>query len=190
MADQNKGANAKKSMDREDVEPVVEERADGADPDYEEPTQEEWRKALEDTIKQRDEYLDLAQRKLAEFANYKKRNETIRADAYDDGVRDVLTAMLPFVDNLERAIAAAKAHGEQGALLEGIEMTQKLLLEATSKLGLEEVEALGQKFDPELHNAVMRAEEGEPGVILEVFQKGYRARGRMLRYPMVKVAGE
>lgn len=75
-------------------------------------------------------------------------------------------------------------------MLDGVKMTLKLLMEAAGKLGLEEVPALGEKFDPELHNAVMRAEEGEPGTVLEVFEKGYRARGRIIRYAMVKVAVE
>lgn len=173
-----------------DLQPEAIETPEGTGQEWEEPTQEQWREALEQAVKQRDEYLNLAQRTQAEFQNFRKRNETARADGYDDGVRDALTAMLPFIDNLERAIDAAKSHNEGGALLEGVEMTQKLMLEAASKLGLEEVPAEGQRFNPELHNAVMRADEGEPGMILEVLQKGYRARGRVLRYPMVKVAAE
>ena len=157
---------------------------------FEEPAQEEWRAALETAVKQRDEYLNMAQRSAAEFANYKKRTEATRIEALDDGVRDAVAALLPTVDNVERAVKAAKDAGEGGALLEGIEMTQKILMDAMAKLGLEEVEAEGQVFDPELHNAVMRAAEGEPGMILEVFQKGYKVRGKIIRYPMVKVSAE
>ncbi|MDL2206783.1 nucleotide exchange factor GrpE [Eubacteriales bacterium OttesenSCG-928-N13] len=160
------------------------------DDDMEEPSQQEWREALEQTVKQRDEYLNMAQRGQAEFANYRKRNEAARAEAFDDGIREALTGMLPFIDNLDRAIEAAQESGEQGALLEGIEMTRKQMQEATAKLGLEEVPALGEVFDPELHNAVMRSSEGEPGTILEVFQKGYSAKGKIIRYPMVRVAAE
>ncbi len=157
---------------------------------WEEPTQAQWREALETAVKQREEYLGLAQRGAAEFANYKKRTESTRIEAIDDGVRDALTQLLPTIDNFERAIRAAKEHGETGPLLEGVEMTQKIMLEACQKLGLEEVPAEGRMFDPELHNAVMRADEGEPGMILEVFQKGYQVRGKIIRYPMVKVAAE
>lgn len=131
----------------------------------------------------------MAQRAQADFQNFKRRNQQVRADAYDDGVREALTALLPTIDNLERAVQAAQQQGE-GGLLDGVKMTLKLLMEAAGKLGLEEVPALGEKFDPELHNAVMRAEEGEPGTVLEVFEKGYRARGRIIRYAMVKVAVE
>ena len=108
----------------------------------------------------------MAQRAQADFQNFKRRNQQVRADAYDDGVREALTALLPTIDNLERAVQAAQQQGE-GGLLDGVKMTLKLLMEAAGKLGLEEVPALGEKFDPELHNAVMRAEEGEPGTVLE-----------------------
>lgn len=152
-------------------------------------TEDEWRAALEQAVKDRDTYLAMAQRAQADFQNFKRRNQQVRADAYDDGVREALTALLPTIDNLERAVQAAQQQGE-GGLLDGVKMTLKLLMEAAGKLGLEEVPALGEKFDPELHNAVMRAEEGEPGTVLEVFEKGYRARGRIIRYAMVKVAVE
>ncbi len=157
---------------------------------WEEPTQAQWREALETAVNQREEYLTLAQRGAAEFANYKKRTEAARTESFDDGVREAVQALLPTIDNFERAIQAAKDHAETGPLLEGVEMTQRILLEACQKLGLEEVPAEGQMFDPELHNAVMRADEGEPGMILEVFQKGYKVRGKIVRYPMVKVAAE
>ena len=152
-------------------------------------TEDEWRAALEQAVKDRDAYRAMAQRAQADFQNFKRRNKQVRADAYDDGVREALTALLPTIDNLERAVQAAQQQGE-GGLLDGVKMTLKLLMEAAGKLGLEEVPALGEKFDPELHNAVMRAEEGEPGTVLEVFEKGYRARGRIIRYAMVKVAVE
>lgn len=150
-------------------------------------TQEEWKQALSEVVKQRDEYLLMAQRAKAEFQNFKKRNETARSDGYREGICEALTAVLTSIDNLERAIEAAP---EPSPLKEGVEMTLKALLDETKKLGLEEVPALGELFDPELHNAVMRVSEGEPGTILEVFQKGYRAKDKILRYPMVKVAAE
>ena len=151
---------------------------------------EDYRNALEIAIKQRDEYLTMAQRGAAEFANYKKRNESARAEATDEGIREAASALLPTIDNLDRAIEAAKGADEHSALLEGVEMTRRILFESLGKLGLEEVPAEGEVFDPEMHNAIMRADEGEPGMILEVFQRGYRIRGKIIRYPMVKVAAE
>ena len=98
--------------------------------------------------------------------------------------------MLPTIDNLERALAAAEEQGESGAFIEGVKMTLRSMTEALGKLGLEEIPALGEMFDPDVHNAVMRAEEGEPGTVLEVYQKGYRVKNRVIRYAMVKVAAE
>ena len=166
------------------------EEAQGEAPKFESATEDEWRSALETAVRQRDEYLNLAQRTQADFANFRRRNQQIRADAYDDGLREALTALLPVIDNLQRALDAAREAGDESPLAQGVSMIEKQLLEETSKLGMEEIPALGEKFDPELHNAVMRSEEGEPGTILEVFQKGYRVKGRIIRHPMVKVAVE
>lgn len=148
------------------------------------------RDALSKAEAQRDEYLRIAQRTQADFMNYKRLNVSAKADAYDDGVRDALCALLPTVDNLERALEAAKKAGEAGALTEGVEMTLRQLSSALTKLGLNEIPALGEAFDPECHNAVVCCPGGEPGTIQEVFQKGYRARGRNIRCAMVKVAAE
>ena len=146
------------------------------------------RAALGDAEKKRDEYLALAQRSQADYQNFKRRNSAVRTEAYDDGVRETLTAMLPVLDNLERAIAAAES--DTDPLVSCVQMTLRQMLDAMGKLGLEEVPALGEKFDPDLHNAVMRVQEGEPGTVLEVFQKGYRVKDRMIRYAMVKIAAE
>ena len=146
--------------------------------------------ALEAAEKKRDEYLAMAQRAQADYQNFKRRNSATRTEAYDDGVRETIAAMLPVIDNLERAIAAAES--EDSALVSGVQMTLRQMMEALTRMGLEEVPALGEKFDPDIHNAVMRAPEGEgePGQVLEVFQKGYRVKGRMIRYAMVKIAAE
>lgn len=175
-------------------EELLEQEADQeqeAVPEQEAPvaSEEEWRAALELAVKQRDEYLDMAQRTQADFQNFKRRNQSVRTDAYDEGIRETMSALLPTIDNLERAIDAARSEAE-APLREGVEMTLRLLMESMGKLGLEEVPALGEVFDPEKHNAVMRAEEGEPGTILEVFQKGYRVKERIIRYAMVKVAAD
>ena len=143
-------------------------------------------KELEQTRAQRDEYLDLAQRKQAEFANYRRRTEGIRQEAYDDGRRDTIEKLLPVVDNLERALSAA---GEESSLRSGVEMVLRQTLDTLAKLGVETIDPLGQPFDAELHNAVMQgsAEEGEPGTVCQVLQKGYRLGGRVIRHAMVKV---
>ncbi|MBR4441982.1 MAG: nucleotide exchange factor GrpE, partial [Clostridia bacterium] len=139
------------------------------------------RAALESAEKKRDEYLAMAQRAQADYQNFKRRNSATRTEAYDDGVRETIAAMLPVIDNLERAIAAAET--ENSALVSGVQMTLRQMLETLARMGLEEVPALGEKFDPDIHNAVMRAPEGEgePGQVLEVFQKGYRVKDKIIR---------
>lgn len=155
-----------------------------------EATPEQWQAALELAVKQRDDYLDKLQRTQADFQNFKRRNGAARTEGYDDGQREAIAAMLPTIDTLERALLSAEEHGEEGAFIEGVRMTLRGMMDALTKMGLEEIPALGEKFDPDVHNAVMRAEEGEPGTVLEVFQKGYRIKNRVIRYAMVKVSAE
>ena len=143
-------------------------------------------KELEETKAQRDEYLDLVQRKQAEFANYRRRTESVRAEAYDDGRRDAIDKLLPVVDNLERALAAV---GEESSLKSGVEMVLRQTLDILAKMGVETIDPMGQPFDAELHNAVMQGgeDEGEPGTVCMVLQKGYKLGSRVIRHAMVKV---
>ena len=142
---------------------------------------------LEKTKAQCDEYLDLAQRKQAEFANYRRRTEGVRQEAFDDGRRDAIDKLLPVIDNLERALAAAGDHEE--GLKAGVEMVLRQTKETFAKMGVEEIDPLGQPFDAELHNAVMQGgeDEGEPGTVCMVLQKGYKLGNRVIRHAMVKV---
>ena len=137
-----------------------------------------------------DEYLAMAQRTQADFDNFRRRNESVRADAFAEGQRTVLTAMLAVLDNLERALAAPAAEGD--ALRTGVEMTHKQMIAAYEKLGVTVINRLGEKFDPNLEDAVMQgtAEEGEPGTVCAVFQKGYQMGGQLLRPAMVKVVAD
>ena len=166
------------------------EQAEANEGEAREATVDEWREALLTAVAQRDEYLAMAQRAQADFENYKRRNVGLAKDARDDGVREAVMAMLPTLDNLERALAAAPE--DDNPLAQGVGMVRAQMWEAIKALGCEEVSPLGEVFDPELHNAVMRADasEGTPGTICEVLQKGYSLRGRMLRYAMVKVVAE
>ena len=152
----------------------------------------EWQSALETAVKQRDEFKDQLLRSQADFQNFKRRNQTARSDGYEDGTREVIAAMLPAIDNLERAIDAAENTEDEAAkaLADGVKMTLNTLMESLKRFGFEEVPALGEEFDPEKHNAVIREVGEEPGKVLEVFQKGYKVKDRIIRYAMVKVAVE
>ena len=121
---------------------------------------------------QRDEYLDSLRRTQADFQNFKRRNQTARADGYEDGVREAIAAMLPSIDNLERALDAADKAGVNDGLTDGVRMTLNTLLDGLKRFGFEEVPSLGEQFDPELHNAVMRESGDEPGKILELNKNG------------------
>lgn len=157
-----------------------------------EATVEEWQAALELAVKQRDELKDSLMRAQADFQNFKRRNQTARSDGYEDGVREAIAAMLPAIDNLERAIDAAENTDDASAvaLAEGVKMTLNTLMEGMKRFGFEEVPALGEPFDPEKHNAVMREVSDDPGKVIEVFQKGYRVKDKIIRYAMVKVSVE
>ena len=171
------------------AEPVTEEAQKEAE-NQGEATIEQWQAALETAVAQRDEYLDSLRRAQADFQNFKRRNQTARADGYEDGVREAIAAMLPSIDNLERALDAADKAGVNDGLTDGVRMTLTTLLDGLKRFGFEEVPSLGEQFDPELHNAVMRESGDEPGKILEVFQKGYRVKDKIIRYAMVKVCAE
>ena len=142
---------------------------------------------LEKTKAQCEEYLDLAQRKQAEFANYRRRTEGVRQEAFDDGRRDAVDKLLPIIDNIERALAAAGS--EESGLKAGVEMVLRQTKETFAKMGVEEIDPIGQPFDAELHNAVMQGseDEGEPGTVCMVLQKGYKLGNRVIRHAMVKV---
>ena len=135
-----------------------------------------------------DKYLRLA----AEYDNYRKRNASLRTEVADDTVRETIKEILPSLDNLERALDAAKKAGEESSLLKGVEMTLRGFEEALNKMGLERVEAApGTVFDPEKHNAVMMTEADEEhpeGTIVECFQTGFAVKGKVVRYAMVRVA--
>ena len=149
-------------------------------------------KQLEAAKKQSDEYLNMAQRVQADFDNYRKRNASLRTEVADDTVRETIKEILPSLDNLERALDAAKKAGEESSLLKGVEMTLRGFEEALNKMGLERVEAApGTVFDPEKHNAVMMTEADEEhpeGTIVECFQTGFAVKGKVVRYAMVRVA--
>ena len=191
--------NANPAAEEAVQEPVSAEAAqpqnEAAQPQAEEARQgeatiEQWQEALDISVKQRDEYKYSLLRTQADFQNFKRRNQTSRADGYNDGVREAIAAMLPAIDNLERALDAAEKAGESGAVVDGVRMTLTSLTDGLKRFGFEEVPALGEDFDPELHNAVMRESGDAPGKILEVFQKGYRVKDRIVRYAMVKVCAE
>ena len=135
-----------------------------------------------------EELRDKLLRQMAEFDNYRKRTIKEKDAAYGNGVCDAIAAVLPAVDNLERAYTAALDSDK--AVAEGISMVLKQFDSIFDSLGISEIEALNQKFDHNLHNAVMHVEDEQYGEdeVIEVFQKGYKMDDRVIRHSTVKVA--
>ena len=130
-----------------------------------------------------DKYLRMA----AEYDNFRRRSAKEREGIYADAVSDVVLALLPVLDNLERA---SKFGADTANVAKGVEMTIKTFGDALNKLGVKEIDAQGKTFDPNLHNAVMHVEDethGE-GEIMEVLQKGFIKGDKVIRYAMVTVA--
>ena len=125
-------------------------------------------------------------RMLAEYDNFRKRSAKEREGVYADACADVLTSVLPVLDNLERAEACKDAEG----LSKGLELTLKSFREILEKLGVQEIESVGSTFDPNLHNAVMHVDDDQYGEseIVETLMKGYVKGDKVIRYAMVKVA--
>ena len=138
---------------------------------------------------QRDEYLALAQRTQADFENYRKRVAREGAAAELRGVSRLARELLPALDSLDRALAAAADADE--VLIEGLRLVQRELLGALERVGVEPYGAAGESFDPELHEAVAQQpfDGCEPGEIVEVYQSGYRLAGGVIRPARVLVAG-
>ena len=132
---------------------------------------------------QEDKYLRLA----AEYDNYRKRTAKEKEALWTDIKADTAAAFLPVYDNLERAMNQATA---DEAYKKGVEMTMNQLKEVFSKLGITEIPALGEQFDPNLHNAVMHIDDENFGenVISQVFQAGFRCGEKVIRFAMVQVA--
>ena len=132
---------------------------------------------------------DKYMRVCAEYDNFRKRSVKEREGVYADAYIDALTQILPILDNLERA-AQYSGEDSEHPLAKGLELTLKSFSEVMEKMGVKEIEALGQKFDPNVHNAVMHVDDESFGEneIVEVFMKGYIRGDKVLRYSMVKVA--
>lgn len=127
----------------------------------------------------------------AEFENYRKRVERERAELYQHGRDDVLLQFLPVVDNFERALSSLEtSEGDAEALRHGVELIHKQFKDALSKFGLEAVEAVGQTFDPHVHEAVTTeaTDKHKENTVIQEFQRGYRIGDRLLRPAKVKVA--
>lgn len=137
-----------------------------------------------------EELTDKYKRTFAEFDNFRKRSEKEKSAMYEVGAKDVIEKILPVVDNFERGFKAVSEEELATPFAEGMDKIYKQLLKTLEDLGVKEIEAEGNEFDPSLHNAVMHVEDETLGenIVAEVLQKGYMYRDSVVRHSMVKVA--
>lgn len=191
--DLEKNINEETAEDVKDTDTAVEENTvsenaettEAEEVKTEEETLEEKLVKAEEQVKEaQDKWL----RQLAEFENFRKRTNQEKQGMYNNGVRDTVERFLPVVDNFERAVAATE--DKESSTYKGIEMILKQMLEVMSALGVEEIPAEGEPFDPNVHSAVMHIEDEscDDNVVVEVFQKGYKHGDKVIRPAMVKVA--
>lgn len=133
---------------------------------------------------------DKVKRQMAEFDNFRKRTDKEKSHMYEVGAKEIIEKILPVVDNFERGLAAVTEEQKEDPFVDGIDKVYRQLLTTLTELGVSPIEAIGQEFDPNLHNAVMHIEDDAFGenVVADEFQKGYMYKESVIRHSMVKVA--
>ncbi|MBQ7063731.1 MAG: nucleotide exchange factor GrpE [Firmicutes bacterium] len=177
---ETEAAEAETEAAEEQAEPLTAEQQQIADLQAE----------LDKARKQSDDYLDRLRRTMAEFDNFRKRTGKEKEQERMNGQIAVISTVLDLLDNFERAMAAFSEEDEASPMGQGIRMVYKQFVDALKGIGVEEIPALGENFDPEKHNAVQHIEDEtiDENIVCEVFQKGYTFKGKVVRYSMVKVA--
>ncbi|MBQ1689397.1 MAG: nucleotide exchange factor GrpE [Lachnospiraceae bacterium] len=128
-------------------------------------------------------------RNMAEFDNFRKRSEKEKNQMFEVGAKSIVEKILPVVDNFERGLGAVTEEEKESAFVQGIEQIYKQFINALEEVGVKPIEAVGQEFNPDYHNAVMHGEDENYGenVISDEFQKGYMYKDSVVRHSMVKV---
>ena len=147
----------------------------------------EFKKAIEE----KNEYLLLAQRVQADFENYKKRNRSAILDACQSATADTTALFIPVLDNIERALDSFKPETSADVLFKGVDLVAKQFKDVLKQLDICEIEALHKEFDPNLHDAIFKVEAGQDeakNIIVEVLQKGYKCKDKVIRHSLVKVS--
>lgn len=179
----------------EAADEMQEEVQESAEPEKEEDAKasklfgKDKKKKEKDKSKEKIEELeDKVKRQLAEFENFRNRSEKEKAQMFDMGAKNVLEKILPVVDNFERGLMTVPSDGEN-AFADGMQMIYKQLMTELEAIGVKPIEAVGQEFDPNFHNAVMQveSEEYETGVVAQELMKGYTYKDTVLRHSMVAV---
>lgn len=132
---------------------------------------------------------DRVKRQLAEFENFRNRTEKEKQAMFETGAKSVLEKLLPVIDNFERGFSTVEEADKEDAFVQGMQKIYKQMMDELEKIGVKPIEAVGQEFDPNFHNAVMQveSEEFESGIVAQDLMKGYMYRDSVLRHSMVGV---
>lgn len=191
-----KAAEAQQAEDAETVEEmpeeelVEEEDSEAGDEDKKDKKLFKRKPKKDKKDEQIEELMDKLTRQMAEFDNFRKRTEKEKSAMYEVGAKDIIEKILPVIDNFERGLDAVTEEQKNDSFVTGMEMIYKQIMTTLDGVGVKVIEAVGQEFNPDLHNAVMHVEDEEVGenIIVEEFQKGYTYRDSVVRHSMVKVA--
>lgn len=182
----NKAQEASAEVDREENAEDASGEISGEEAvESSQPAEEGSSEENPELLQLKDKYL----RTLAEYENFRKRSEKEKTQMFELGAKSIIEALLPVVDNFERALSHVQEEEKDSPFVKGIEGIYKQIQKMFADCNIQEIEALGKKFDPALHNAVMTEEEGdaEEDTITQDLQKGYTYRGNVVRHSMVKV---
>ena len=174
-----------------EVEESTEEKEEGADEESEETPKKEgfFKKKKDKRDEQIEELNDKVKRQMAEFDNFRKRTEKEKSVMFDMGAKTIIEKILPVVDNFERGFTTVEEADKDDAFVQGMQQVYKQLMTELEAVGVTPIEAVGQEFNPDFHNAVMQveSEEYESGIIAQEFMKGYMYKDTVVRHSMVGV---
>ena len=179
------------SENNEVEENSEEEKEEGADEESEEAPKKEgfFKKKKDKRDEQIEELNDKVKRQMAEFDNFRKRTEKEKSMMFDMGAKTIIEKILPIVDNFERGFTTVEESDKDDAFVQGMQQVYKQLMTELETVGVTPIEAVGQEFNPDFHNAVMQveSEEYESGIIAQEFMKGYMYKDTVVRHSMVGV---
>lgn len=176
------------TTDSEEVN--TEETTEGAEEAETEEKKGFFKKKKDKKDEQIEELTDRLKRQMAEFENFRKRSEKEKAQMFDMGAKTIVEKILPVIDNFERGFTTVDETDKEDAFVVGMDKVYKQMVAALEEVGVKSIEAVGQEFNPDFHNAVMHVEDEELGdnVVAEELMKGYMYRDTVVRHSMVKVA--
>jgi len=188
LEDLEADASTEKSGEPKEEKP--EEKSGGREEKGHKKKKDKADKKTEELKEQIDQLQDKCMRQMAEFENFRKRSEKEKSAMFETGAKSVIEKILPVVDNFERGLATIPEEEKGSPFADGMNMIYRQLMTELDNMGVKPIEAVGQEFNPDLHNAVMQVEsqEFESGVIAQELQKGYTYHDSVVRHSMVAVA--